>query len=76
MDYVVAPSRDIIPVEVKSDKGSQLKSMRYFLESHSNSTYGVRFSTHNYSVIDSLHSYPLYAVAALFPENHAALDTL
>jgi predicted AAA+ superfamily ATPase len=76
VDYVMAPSRDIIPVEVKSDKGSSLKSMRILLESHPNSKFGVRFSNHNYSVIDSLHSYPLYAVAALFPENRAALEAL
>jgi len=76
VDYIIAPHRDIVPVEVKSDRGSSLKSMRAFLESHPHSKYGVRFSTHNYSVFDALHSYPLYAVSALFQQSHAALLAL
>lgn len=76
VDYVITHNRDIVPVEVKSDRGSHLKSMRFFLESHPDSKYGVRFSNYNYSVIDALHSYPLYAVSALFQQNHAALYTL
>ena len=76
VDYIITHNRDIVPIEVKSDRGSNLKSMRSFLESHPNSNYGVRFSNHNYSVIDDLHSYPLYAVSALFQQNHAALYAL
>jgi predicted AAA+ superfamily ATPase len=76
VDYIITHERDIIPVEVKSDRGSSLKSMRSFLQSHSDSKYGVRFSNHNYSVIDALHSYPLYAVSALFQQSHAALYAL
>jgi len=76
VDYVITHNRDIVPVEVKSDRGSHLKSMRYFLESHLHSKYGVRFSNHNYSVIGELHSYPLYAVSALFQQSHAALYAL
>lgn len=76
VDYITALNREIVPVEVKSDRGSHIKSLRSFLESHPNSNYGVRFSMHNYSEIDVLHSYPLYAVAALFPEQHGALEAL
>lgn len=76
VDYVIAHNQDIIPVEVKSDRGSHLKSMRAFLTSHPRSKYGVRFSNHNYSMIDCIRSYPLYAVSALFPQNHEALYTL
>ncbi|MEI8296096.1 MAG: AAA family ATPase, partial [Alphaproteobacteria bacterium] len=76
LDYIITVNRDVVPVEVKSNRGSSLKSMRSFLTSHPNSKYGVRFSTHNYSVFDTLHSYPLYAVAALFPQTHAALLAL
>lgn len=76
VDYIITHNQDIVPVEVKSDRGSNLRSMRTFLEGHPKSKYGIRFSTHNYSVIDSLHSYPLYAVSALFPQNHEALYTL
>ena len=63
VDFVVANQHEVIPVEVKAGKGSSLKSMRIFLEEHKNSPFGVRFSTHNYSVYENLHSYPLYAVA-------------
>ena len=76
VDYLISHNRDIVPIEVKSDRGSSLKGMRAFLGSHPQSPYGVRFSGHNYSVYDSLHSYPLYAVAALFPHSHASLLAL
>lgn len=32
-------------------------------ESHHDTPYGIRFSTHNYSVHNKIISYPLYAVA-------------
>lgn len=65
VDYVVQLSAAAIPVEVKSGKGSSIKSMRLFLDSHSDSPYGIRFSTHNYSIFENIHSYPLYAVASM-----------
>ena len=76
VDYIITHNRDIVPVEVKSDRGSNLKSMRAFLESHPNSKYGVRFSNYNYTVIDALHSYPLYAVSTLLQQSHSALLAL
>ncbi len=76
VDYVIAAGREILPIEVKSDKGGSLKSMRVFQETHPKSPYGIRFSNHNYSIVDDIHSYPLYAAAALFPEQHAALLAL
>ena len=63
VDYLTTQNGRVLPIEVKSVHGSQLKSLRYFLDSHPESPYGIRFSTHNYSIYDSLHSYPLYAVA-------------
>jgi uncharacterized protein len=63
VDYIIQNGREIIPVEVKSGKGSTLKSMQLFLNSHHNSSYGIRFSTNNYSVHEKIHSYPLYAIA-------------
>lgn len=38
------------------------KSMQAFLACHSNSPYSIRFSTHNYSEYENIHSYPLYAI--------------
>lgn len=55
----------VIPIEVKSSSGTSLKSMRKFLAEKPDSPYGIRFSTHNYSLVDNLRSYPLYAVASM-----------
>jgi predicted AAA+ superfamily ATPase len=65
VDYVIQQKQHIIPVEVKSGKGKTLRSMQSFLESHTNSAYGIRVSTHNYSVHETIHSYPLYAIARI-----------
>jgi len=63
VDYLIQLQGSVIPVEVKSDKGSSLKSMHLFLENHPSSPYGIRFSTHNYSVYEKIHSFPLYAIS-------------
>lgn len=65
VDYVIAIQRNIIPIEVKSGHGATLQSIRQFLKSHIHSSYGIRFSIHNYSVHDDIHSYPLYAVSSI-----------
>lgn len=71
VDYLTTYNNNIIPIEVKSGHGAGLQSMRKFLESHqSHSPYGIRFSVHNYSVFDSIHSYPLYAVAGTIEEEN------
>jgi len=69
VDYLIQKNQNVIPIEVKSGQGSTLKSMRLFLESHPRSPYGIRFSTHNYSVYDHIHSYPLYAVGSVIMTN-------
>lgn len=63
VDYVTTIQRHVVPIEVKSGAGSTLKSMHFFLQTHSQSPYGIRFSIQNYSVYDKIHSYPLYAIA-------------
>lgn len=65
VDYLVQKQENIIPVEVKSGEGRSLKSLRLFLENHLHAAYGIRFSIHNYSVYEKIHSYPLYAVSTL-----------
>ncbi len=62
VDYLIQKAGHVIPIEVKSNKGTALKSMRVFLQSHPNSPYGIRFSSHDYSIHDGIHSYPLYSV--------------
>jgi predicted AAA+ superfamily ATPase len=68
VDYLLQKNEHIIPIEVKSGDRGNLKSLRMFLESHQNSPFGIRFSTHNYSKYDNIHSYPLYAVFTLLKE--------
>jgi uncharacterized protein len=65
IDYVIQQETDIVPIEVKSGKGTAMRSMKLFLENHPKSTYGIRFSTNNYSIYEKIHSYPLYAVAKI-----------
>ncbi len=65
IDYLIQDNQAVIPIEVKSGKGSTLKSMHVFLEEHPWASYGVRFSTQNYSVHENVRSLPLYAVAML-----------
>ena len=65
VDYLMGLSGHVIPVEVKAGKGSTLKSMNLFLNNHPSTPYGIRFSAHNYSIHDKLHTYPLYAVFGL-----------
>jgi len=76
VDYLMQHQSNIIPIEVKSALGTTLKSLHLFLETHALSPYGVRFSAHNYSVCEKVHSYPLYAVAGIFAENKEVLLTL
>ena len=67
VDYMLAQGQDIVPVEVKSGATGTLRSLHIFLKEKSSvSPYGIRFSGHNFSVFQKIHSYPLYAVANLF----------
>lgn len=68
VDYLLEDSGKVIPIEVKSGGRGRLKSMRLFLEKNrALSPFGIRFSLHPFSVVNDLHSWPLYAVAGLFP---------
>jgi predicted AAA+ superfamily ATPase len=80
VDYLVQMDTQVIPIEVKSGKGSTLKSLHMFLENKANAPYGLRFSIHNFSQTETLHSYPLYAIALFFAQQdstlHASLNML
>jgi len=69
VDYLIQERERVVPVEVKSGTGKTLKSLQLFLETHSASHYGLRFSTHNYSRHEKIDSYPLYAVAKVLSTN-------
>ena len=64
VDYLSNIQGQVIPIEVKSGTGSSLKSLQLFLKTHP-SPYGVRVSTHPFSLHEKIHSYPLYAIARL-----------
>lgn len=76
IDYLITHTQSVIPVEVKSGHGGSLQSMRLFLQSHPHTPYGIRFSIHNYSVFDNIHSYPLYAIAATLDNRERILEFL
>lgn len=67
VDYVINLANQIIPIEVKSGVGSTLKSMHIFLETHTKSPCGIRFSLQNYSEHLKIRSYPLYAIRSILP---------
>jgi hypothetical protein len=70
IDYLIQIQGEVIPVEVKAGLGRTIKSLRYFLEKHPKSTYGIRFSAQNYSLHEHVFSYPLYAIAHVFSERN------
>ena len=65
VDYLVQKGDQILPVEVKSAHGNTLRSLRLFLETHPKSSKGLRFSSLDYSIHQSLDSRPLYAAVSL-----------
>lgn len=61
VDYLSSIKGEVIPVEVKSNKGSTLKSLHSFLSTHPNSPYGVKISLIDRSKFEKIISIPLYA---------------
>ena len=66
IDYLVQIKEMVVPIEVKSGISERIKSMQLFLDSHSNSTYGIRFSAQNYPKKEKIDIYPLYAIIKPF----------
>ena len=62
VDYIIPQKNQIVPIEVKAGHGNTLRSLHAFLKIHPSSSFGIRFSTQNYSHFDKVYSYPLYAV--------------
>lgn len=67
IDYLSNLNGQVIPIEVKSGTGSTLRSLQLFLKTHT-SPHGIRLSTHQFSIHEKIHSYPLYAIGKLKPE--------
>ncbi len=68
VDFIYDFKTHIIPVEAKSGDGRTLKSLHRFLDQHSSSPYGIRFSAQNYSLYQKIDSRPLYAAVSLAHE--------
>jgi uncharacterized protein len=77
VDYLVQIKEKVVPIEVKAGTNLRIKSMHIFLDSHQNSSYGMRFSAHNFALEQRVHTYPLYAVAKpFFDTNENVHDAL
>lgn len=76
IDYLIQKENQIIPLEVKSGAAGTLKSLKFFLENHKNSDYGIRFSCLNYTVDSFIQNFPLYAVAKVMNSSHNSIRAL
>ncbi|MDI6757983.1 MAG: ATP-binding protein [Endomicrobiia bacterium] len=64
VDYVIAVGADILPVEVKSGREGNLRSMRMFM-GEKKSKIGIRVSQGNLTFHDKILSLPLYMIEQL-----------
>lgn len=65
VDYIVQKNNAILPVEIKSSNSGAMQSLRVFLK-EKNIPKGIRFSLENFSNLDDVAIYPLYAVSSFF----------
>jgi predicted AAA+ superfamily ATPase len=61
VDYVIQKQDKIIPIEVKAGTKGSMQSMYLFLD-EKKSDFGIRLSLENFSEMDKIIIYPLYAV--------------
>jgi uncharacterized protein len=59
IDFVLAESGEIIPIEVKAGKSGSLKSMHYMLSNNKHINKAIVFSNAKYGVEDKVHFVPL-----------------
>jgi predicted AAA+ superfamily ATPase len=69
VDYIVQKNSAILPVEIKSSNSGAMQSLRVFLK-EKNIPKGIRFSLENFSSLDDVSIYPLYAVSSFFESNN------
>ncbi len=68
VDFITVKQGEIIPVEVKSMHKGRMKSLHMFLESHVNSSYGLKLSLGAFARFDNLVEVPLYALESWFSD--------
>lgn len=65
VDYIIQKNSSILPIEIKSSNSGAMQSLRIFLK-EKNIQKGVRFSLENFSSLEDVSIYPLYAVSTFF----------
>ncbi len=65
VDYVIAQSAKVVPLEVKAGTKGSMKSMYSFME-EKHLSYGIRTSLENFSSLPRVDILPLYALSNLF----------
>lgn len=63
VDFIAVKENKIVPIEVKSGLKGGMKSLRFFLETHPKSTYGVKISEGRFSKHGNLEEIPRYGIA-------------
>ena len=64
-DYVINVGTNAVPIEVKASGKGSMQSMRSFLASHTNATYGIRVSLESFCHYENIIVYPVYAVSRI-----------
>ena len=62
IDYLIQKETDVIPIEVKSSGKGSMQSIYQFMK-EKNRSKGVRFSLENFSKVNEIEIFPLYAVS-------------
>lgn len=65
VDYLIQKNKKIIPLEVKAGKKGSMQSLFLFLK-EKNIDFGIRLSLENFSQIEKVKIYPLYATMNIF----------
>jgi uncharacterized protein len=65
IDFLIVKEGLVIPVEVKSGNQGGMKSLHLFLESHANTTYGIKISEAPFAEHGNIKDIPLYALESL-----------
>ena len=69
IDFIIMKNGHIVPAEVKSSNKGSMKSMAVFLESHLNSTYGLKISEGQFAQHGRIVEIPLYALESWLAED-------
>ncbi|MCP4217563.1 MAG: DUF4143 domain-containing protein, partial [bacterium] len=68
VDYICDFYGRVVPIEVKSGTDGRMKSLNFFMKKKK-STVGIKLSSFNFSLMDNLHTVPLYAIEVLVKRN-------